>query len=132
MADPTGEKRMKMIRPLVLAALMAASPLAFADADKPLHGGLMQEVREISYELVAKPDTIALYITDHGKKVPSAGATAKLTLLNGTEKSEVAMAPAGDNKLEAKGAFKVQKGTRVVALVTLAGKPAVTARYEIK
>jgi hypothetical protein len=123
---------MKFSRIAFAAALITAGSIAMAEADKPQHGGIVQEVREVSYELVAKPEAIALYITDHGKKVATTGATANLTLLNGTEKSEVALAPAGDNKLEAKGSFKVQKGTRVIALITLAGKPAVTARYEVK
>ncbi len=40
-------------------------------------------------------------------------------------------APAGE-KLEAKGAFKVAKGTKGVATVTLAGKSAAIARFEVK
>ena len=55
----------------------------------------------------------------------------KVTLLNGSEKTEVDLAPAGD-KLEAKGAFKVAKGTKGIATVTLAGKSAATARFEVK
>ncbi|MBA3772414.1 MAG: hypothetical protein H0X13_08010 [Ramlibacter sp.] len=39
--------------------------------------------------------------------------------------------PAGD-KLEAKGTFKVAKGTKGIASVTLAGKSGATARFEIK
>ncbi len=49
-------------------------------------------------------------------------------MLNGTEKSEVNLAVAGD-KLEAKGAFKITKG---IALVTLVGKPTTTARFRVK
>jgi hypothetical protein len=89
-------------------------------------------VRNISYELVAKADSLTIYTEDHGRKVPTAGATARVTLLNGTEKTEVTLAPAGDNKLEARGSFKIQPGTRAVAVVTLAGKPPITVRYTIK
>jgi hypothetical protein len=39
------------------------------------------------------------------------------------------LSPAGDNKLEAKGAFKVAPGTKAVAVVTLAGKPAQSVRF---
>ena len=56
------------------------------------------------------------------------GGIAKVTLLNGTEKSEVNLAVAGD-KLEAKGAFKITKG---IALVTPVGKPTTTARFRVK
>ena len=34
-----------------------------------------------------KPDSIAIYVEDHGKKVDAKGATAKVSLLNGVDKS---------------------------------------------
>lgn len=119
---------------LLLATLLLSFAPAFAGQGdvKPIYGGVVQEIREISYELVAKADTLSLYVHDHGKKLPSASGTARVTLLNGTEKTEVTLAPAGDNVFQAKGTFKVQKGTRAIAVVTLAGKAPVTARYEIK
>ena len=52
-------------------------------------------------------------------------------MLNGTEKSEINLVAAGD-KLEAKGAFKIAKGTKGIALVTFVGKPPTTARFELK
>jgi len=51
--------------------------------------------------------------------------------LNGAEKSEAELLPAG-NKMEAKGSFKVAKGTKGIAVLTLAGKPPATARFEVK
>ena len=57
-------------------------------------------------------------------------ASAKLTLLSGTEKQEVELKPVGD-KLEASGSFKVGPGTKAVAVVTVGGKPA-TARFTMK
>jgi len=38
---------------------------------------------------------------------------------------------AGD-KLEAKGTFKVAKGTKGISVIPLAGKPPFTARFDIK
>jgi len=37
-----------------------------------------------------------------------------------------------EGKLEAKGAFKVAAGTKVVALVTLPGKKAANVRFAVK
>jgi hypothetical protein len=122
---------MERLTTIFAAALLAAALPATAGVDAPKHGGIVKEVREVSYELVARPDAIAIFITDHGKPVASAGASAKVTLLNGADKSEASLAPAGDNKLEAKGSFKVQKGTKAIAVITLAGKAPVTARYDI-
>ncbi|MCA3028636.1 MAG: hypothetical protein ING66_08555 [Rhodocyclaceae bacterium] len=112
------------------AATLMASTVLFAGGDhKPQYGGVVLEVNEVQYELVAKPNTIAIYVDDHGKKVDATGATAKVTMLNGKEKTEATLTPAGGNKLEAKGAFVVKAGTKVVAVVTMAGKPGMTMRF---
>ncbi len=101
-----------------------------AHEHKPMHGGVVVEVKDVDYELVAKPTVIQLHLRDHGKAADVSKATAKVTLLNGTEKQEVELKPAGD-KLEATGSFKVGPGTKAVAVVMVAGKPA-TARFTIK
>ena len=123
------------IRAVLLAALAAFSttaPLSAAeDHHIPKFGGVVVETKAGDIEIVAKPESLQIYITDHGKPMKIDGAKAKVTLLNGTEKSEIDLAVAG-NKLEAKGAFKVAKGTKGIAVVTLVGKPPVTARFQIK
>lgn len=128
---------MKRLYAHAFAALFAVLPtLAVAAADehdhKPKYGGIVTEVKEIQYELVAKPDSIAIYVEDHGKKVDMKGGSATLTLLSASDKSEVKLTPAGENKLEAKGAFKVGPGTKGIASVALAGKPAQTVRFTLK
>ena len=123
------------IRCALLASLLAfsaAPALASGSHDhSPKFGGVVVETKAGDVEIVAKPDRIQIYITDHGKAMKLDGARAKVTLLNGTEKSEAELVLAGD-KLEAKGAFKVAKGTKGIAVVTLAGKPPFTARFDIK
>jgi hypothetical protein len=122
------------LRSALLASLMAVcsiSATAGKDDHKPKFGGVVVESKVGDLEIVAKPESIHIHISDHGKAVKLDGAKAKVTLLNGTEKSEADLVLAGD-KLEAKGAFKVAKGTKGIALVTLAGKAPVTARFEIK
>ena len=109
----------------------AAGEHNHAHEHKPLHGGLVVEVKDMDYELVAKPTVIQLHLRDHGKPTDVAKASAKLTLLSGAEKQEVELKPAGD-KREATGTFKVGPGTKVVALVTIAGKPAGTVRFALK
>jgi hypothetical protein len=56
----------------------------------PTYGGVVSVVKDVNYELVPKPDSITLYVT----------------------KTDVKLVPAGDNKLQAQGAFKVQPGPR--------------------
>jgi hypothetical protein len=119
---------------LFASITLALAGSAFAAGDKhdhkPLHGGVVVEVKDMDYELVAKPTVIQLHLRDHGKAADLSKATAKLTLLTGTEKQEVELKPAGD-KLEATGSFKVGPGTKAVAVVTVAGKPS-TARFTLK
>ncbi|TAG27125.1 MAG: hypothetical protein EAZ37_06340 [Burkholderiales bacterium] len=123
-----------MKKSLILAFAIALSGGAYAAGKhdhSPKHGGIVVEVKDVDYEIVAKPDVMQIYLRDHGKALKLEGAKAKVTLLNGSEKSEVDLAPAGD-KLEAKGSYKVAKGTKGIALVTLAGKSAVSVRFEVK
>ena len=119
----------------IAAFALAASAGAFA-ADghshdpKPQHGGVVVEVKDIEYELVAKPDSLQLHLRDHGKVVDVSKGSAKLTLLVGADKQEVELKPTGD-KLEAKGSFKLGANAKAVAIVALAGKSS-TARFVLK
>lgn len=99
----------------------------------PKHGGVVSEYRNLELELVAQADVIRLYVreTASGKPIDVSKARAKLTLLTGKDKQEVEMAPAGD-KLEAKGQFKVGKGTKAVAVVSNPGSRDATARFALK
>jgi hypothetical protein len=87
-------------------------------------------VKDVDYELVAKPDVLQLYIRDHGKPVDVSKTTAKVTLLSGADKQEVELKPTGD-KLEAKGTFKISPGTKVVTQVISAGKTS-SVRFVLK
>ena len=122
------------LRSALLAFLMAVCSIS-ANAGKgdhkPRFGGVVVQSKVGDLEIVAKPESIHIHISDHGKAVKLDGAKAKVTLLNGAEKSEADLVLVGD-KLEAKGAYKVAKGTKGVAIVTLAGKSPVTARFDIK
>lgn len=116
---------------LIAAAVALAAPAFAKDDHTAKHGGIFVETKALDFEIVVKPDLIQVYVADHGKPVKLDGAKGKVTLLNGSEKTEVDLAPSGD-KLEAKGSFKVAKGTKGIALVTVAGKSAATARFEVK
>ena len=124
----------------LLGSLLIACGTAAHAADKhdhahqhqPLHGGVVVESNDMDYELVAKPDVITLHLRDHGKPVSTQGMSAKLTLLQGSEKAELVLAPAGGSVLEAKGSFKVAAGTKAVALVTMPGKKPANVRFVLK
>ncbi|MGA0572770.1 hypothetical protein ACO2Q9_18800 [Variovorax sp. VNK109] len=123
----------RLISLATAGALIAFAGPVFAHGDSHAakHGGIVVETKTLDFEVVAKPEAVVVYVSDHGKDVALAGAKGKVTLLNGTEKSEADLVVAGD-RLEARGPFKVAKGTKGIASVTLAGKAAATARFEVK
>ena len=123
------------IRPLIISTLIAlasAQVIAGAEHDlTPKFGGVVVETKIGDIEIVVKSDVMQIYINDHGKAVKLDGGKARITLLNGADKSEADLVPAS-GKLEAKGAFKVAKGTKGIAVVTLVGLPPTSARFEVK
>lgn len=116
------------------AAMLNASP-AFADAGHdhgPKYGGVVRELHNIAYELVAKPDSLTLYVSDHGEPVPTRGATAEAVIYAGNGKTAVRLEPAGENRMVARGSFKVGVGVRVVLTTTLPGKTPAKATFNLK
>jgi hypothetical protein len=123
----------------LLAALsLGLCGLSFASGNhdhghehKPLHGGVVTEVRDMDYELVASTDSIQMYVRDHGKPVDVSQATAKATFLSGNEKQDVELKATGD-KMEAKGVFKLAPGTKALILISLPDGKTATARFVLK
>ena len=122
---------------LLAAFTFSMSGLAFAagghehgHAHQRRHGGVVSEVREMDYELVAKPDLIQLHLRDHGKPVDVSKSNAKLTILIGADKQEVELKPAGQ-QLEATGSFKLAN-SKIVAFVSVPGKALATVRFVLK
>ncbi len=115
------------------AWLNIPSALAGAGHDHgPRYGGVVREVHHVAYELVAKPDSLTLYLTDHGKPVATQGATAEADIYAGNDKTTVKLEPAGDNRMAAKGSFKVGVGVRVMLKASLPGKTPAKASFNLK
>ena len=118
---------------MVIAALLISfiSPVhAGAGHElKPMHGGVIVEVKDIDIELVAKADSLSMYLTDHGKPIPLDGGTAKLTILIGSEKKDYELLPNG-GKFEVKGNFAISKGAKAIAVIKIKAK-VVTARFNL-
>ena len=116
-------------------ALLAAAPFNEALAHggtQPEHGGVVQLVGDMTFELVARPDGVELFVEDDGEEVNSAELAAKLTIVSAGAKSEVVLASATGNKFEAKG-VKIAPGSKVTALLTLKDKQSkIAANFVIK
>jgi hypothetical protein len=119
-----------LFAPLLIATALALPAFA-AEDHAPKHGGVVVETKAGDLELVAKPELIVIHVSDHGKPLKLSSASGKVTVFNGNDKTEASLALVGD-KLEAKGSFKLGAGTKVLADLTVNGKPAVAARFTLK
>ena len=115
------------------AALAAPAPArAHAEHGQPVHGGIVAEAGTFQGELVARPAGLTLYVTDHGKPIPTQGASARIVVLAGGQKTEAALSPAGDNRLEAAQPVPMAAGAKAVASVKLADGRAGALRFEMR
>lgn len=116
---------------LALAASLATPVFAHGPAEdvKAAHGGILAEANDLNFELVNTTNGATIYIVDHGKPLPTTGASGKLIVLGSGAKTETALAPAGDNRLEARGKLASAPGTKAIASITLPGKGVVSVRF---
>jgi uncharacterized Zn-binding protein involved in type VI secretion len=122
----------KLIALMAMAVSVITSDNVLAHGDKPQHGGVVSSANDLSFELVNSDGKTIVYVTDHGQPFNTAGATGKLTILNGDKKSEVPLDAGGNNTLATKGEAKITKGSKAVAAVTFADKTTVNVRFAMK
>lgn len=136
---------MPMKHLLAALSLLAATGLTFSPAvyageghshgpngHKPVHGGQFTEVGNSGFELVAKADSISLYVSEQGQPIATTGAKATATVFAGSDKTSVTLEPAGENRLVAQGKFKTGLGVRVAISLTLAGKSEQKLNFRLK
>lgn len=122
----------KLMALVAMAVTVSLSGNVLAHGDKPKHGGVVSTANDISFELVSKDGKATVYVNDHGKPVDTTGATGKLTVLNGAEKTEIPLEAAGSNTLATKEDAKLAKGSKAIAAVTFADKKTVNVRFSLK
>jgi hypothetical protein len=135
---------MPLARPLAVLFLVAAAMLAgpvpalagpghdHAAHAKPRHGGLVKDAGELTYELVATPTRLEVWVEEHGKPTSTEGASAKLTLIDSGSRVEVALAPAPPNRFVAAGDYKLKKGMAALLQVDVGGKEIAKIRYTLR
>ena len=123
------------MKKLMMAAMLVAAALSsnvYAHGAKPKHGGILLAASDLTFELVVSGDTAKIYVEDHGKPFATTGASGKLTVLNGAEKTETPLQPGADNTLEAKGVSKLTAGAKAVATINFADKKTANVRFSVK
>jgi len=127
---------MKTSSPLVLAAALALALFSTTTGahgtHEPQHGGIVQMVGDTAVELVAKGDTVHVYVDEHDSEFSSKGTTGKLTVLMNGSTTTATLTPDGSNRLVARGAA-IGPGARVIVALTMAdGATKLSARFAIK
>ena len=123
-------KQLIQIAALTLGALSLQPALAHG-AGKPQHGGIVQVANDVSFELVPEADGATIYLVDHDEPMSSKGIAGKLTVLQGSHKTEVDVKEAGDNKLRATG-VKIGKGDKIVAVLNNVDGKTATVRFTVE
>ncbi len=116
-----------------MAFMLAATTLvSHAHEATPKHGGIAKTAEDLQFELVVQQQDATLYVEDHDEPVDTAMAKGKLTILNGSKKTEVELHPTGINQLEVKNVPQLKRGAKIIAHITLANDKAVHVRFSIK
>lgn len=115
-----------------VAAALALSPAAFAQAKKGPNGGQLAGEAGHETELVLSATELSVYFIDDGKPHSAKGASAKAIIQQGGKATQVELKNVGDAKLAGALTAPVEKG----AIVVLSGKDdhghAISARYVIE
>lgn len=122
----------KIFAVAAMAASVALSGNVLAHGAKARHGGIVQSAGDLAFELVARDGGTIIYVDDHGKDLPTAGATGTLTVLKGAQKTELTLEAGANNTLVVKGNARLAPGSKAVAAVTFADKKTVSVRFSIK
>jgi hypothetical protein len=125
------------MRGAVLALWLAlGSPYATAHPDwylarlKPPNGGQLRNAGAFHLELVLNAQEIRLYVSDHFfNKFPTKNSSATAIVVSGDKVVKVALTPAGENLLAAKGSFARDAGVRVGILLNPHRYPPQAARF---
>ena|SRR3990167_1322741 len=87
----------------------------------PAHGGVIVEGKSITAELVAKPERLAVYLSNHGKPVDAQGASGEVLLLSAGKKASVPLTPAEGNRLDGSGDYQLAPGAKAIVKLSVPG-----------
>jgi hypothetical protein len=119
---------------LLSSSLLLAASATYAHDDAPQapqHAGVVTEAASgNTSELSLAGGMLMVYVRDHaGAPIDSAGAQGEVTLLSGTTKQVLSLAPSGANSLMAQGSYQAAAGSKAVLKLTLPGKSAELFRF---
>lgn len=122
---------------LLSSSLIFAASATYAHEDAPQapqHEGVVSEAASgNTAELSLAGGMLMVYLRDHaGAPLASKDAQAEVTLLSGSTKQVLALAPSGDNSLMVQGSYQAVAGSKAVLKLTVPGKSAELFRFVLK
>jgi len=117
---------------LALIAMLALVPAAsFAHGNmKPQHGGIVQMSGETVFELVVKPASVELYVSEDDDAVAPVDATANLVITVGGKETDVPMSAGANNGFVAQ--TTLSKGASVGVVVKYKNGSKTFTTYTLK
>lgn len=113
---------------VLFAAMLGLAAPAWA-SDK--HGGHEVQAGKFHVELTVKEREVTLYVRDQADKpVDAKSVKATATVLSGTDKATLELAPAGEG-LKGQAPFSVAKDAKVVVSFSVAGAKSEQARFSL-
>jgi hypothetical protein len=120
---------MKMRLLAAMLLFLSATP-ALAGKGEARHGGKVVDAGDYHVELVARADTIEVYLSDHNDKaVPSAGHKAVAILLVEGKSQRIVLEPDGPSRLRGKAPVAMTQAVRGVVQITVPNGKTLQARF---
>jgi hypothetical protein len=105
---------------LLCSGTALAHDNAFFDTHATAHGGQVRMAGAYHVEAVLEQKKLVLYVTDHADQPQSTnGWQGRVTVLNGTQVSRLALNSAGDNRLRSDTSVSFGADARMVVLLQL-------------
>lgn len=118
---------------IAVALAFNVLPATAHDVEQGPNGGPMVEVKGHHLELLAKNDTLVVFISDASHAaIASKGATGRAVILEGSAQRTLALTPTEPDQLTAKLDRPLASGARVVVSTKLGSGQDLLARFVIK
>ena len=122
---------MKLSAVCALLVLLAASPVAAHEVKSGPNGGRVVEAGDFHVEMVAKNNTIDVFLSDHNDKAVAATGYTGLAILAIDGKSQrITLQPVDKIRLSGQAAGAVQAQAKGVVRITQPGGKSVQAKFD--
>lgn len=115
---------------LLCSSLFSLPALAHGTLEAA-HGGVIVEGKAITAELVAKPENLDVYLSNHGEPMDAQGAGGEVLLLSGGKKATVKLAPAEGNRLSGSGDYQLAPGAKAIVKLSVPGAADEQLRFSL-